>query len=615
MKTHTNEYKKAIATPGRQIKTKITYILDDVTKEIEDDKLYSVNVVTNTELLKSVMKQLEFESSVKLLKGISINVKNGVLVGDEYEYIDFGNYEIYSIEENLETKSFIYTCYDKMLKTMINYEQLNVTYPINVREYINAIATKCGLEFAKSNLEFSNYNVAISKDNFETGSYTFRDVLDYLSQIIGGWFYINSDDKLDIKYATETNETFSKDYLKNINVNFSKKYGPINSVVFARSLNTDNIYRKNQESIDSNGLTEIKISDNPFLEGDDRENFIQAVFDKLNGLEFYIMDVNSTGITYLDFGDLYGFEITNDIEALKSGTVKSGVAKARGFTSGIYKCLILNDELHITQGLEETIYSNQPKLTETDYKKASLTDSDIKNAIIQVNKSTAEIELKVNKDEVISSINLSPETITISADKVNITASDILNIISNNEINLTSKNITINSDNFSVDADGKISSNSGEIGGIEINNQGLFNSGQNINDGFGLWKSNLHNDGTGYIIFHSGANNTNIGGAPFKIYQDGKVVCSKLNVTGGSISIARGNYYFNMGVSTGNPNVSGLNVGSYGVKANSDVAATGFAITDSDTGKSGTFILRHSNGKNVVYLTFTGGILTAFNIV
>lgn len=353
---------------------------------------------------------------------------------------------------------------------------------------------------------------------------------------------------MNITYTTNFEE-FDKHFLKDVNVSFTKKYGAINSVVFSRGGGPDNIYRKDNASVSKNGLTEIKISDNPFLEGDDRENFIQAIFDKLNGLEFYLLDVASTGIMYMELGDLYYFNMIEEKPPLKSGLVKSGMRKAQGSSGGKYICLLMNDEIKITQGLEESIYTDEPVRTETDYKTSAPTDNSIKNAIIQTNKNSAEISLKVNDNEIISAINLSPEKIKISSAKLDI---DAIATFTNSKL--------------------------AEAGSTVIN----------------------------------GANITT-----------GSISCDRLNggtingqaIRGGSISITTGNYYFNMGTSTSNPNCSGLNVGNYGVKAYSNITATGFAITDSDTGKSGTFILRHSNGTNVVYLTFTGGILTAFDIV
>ena len=353
----------------------------------------------------------------------------------------------------------------------------------------------------------------------------------------------NMDTNMQLTYTTGFEE-FDKHFLKDVNVSFTKKYGAINSVVFSRGGGSDNIYRKDNASISKNGLTEIKINDNPFLEGDDRENFMQAVFDKLNGLEFYLLDVASTGIMYMELGDLYYFNMVEEKPSLKSGLVKSGMRKAQGSSGGKYICLLTNDEIKITQGLEESIYTDEPVRTETDYKTSAPTDNSIKNAIIQTNKNSAEILLKVNNDEVVSAINLSPEKIKISSAKLDI---DAIATFTNSKL--------------------------AEAGSTVIN----------------------------------GANITT-----------GSISCDRLNggtingqaIRGGSISITTGNYYFNMGTSTSNPNCSGLNVGYYGIKAYSNITATGFAITDSDTGKTQSINIYDGHGR-VWYLTFTGGILTS----
>ncbi len=57
----------------------------------------------------------------------------------------------------------------------------------------------------------------------------------------------------------------------------------------------------------------------------------------------------------------------------------------------------------------------------------------------------------------------------IKANKIELSANDILNLLAGNEINLGSKKITIKSDNFSVDANGKMTCNSANITGGKIN--------------------------------------------------------------------------------------------------------------------------------------------------
>ena len=77
---------------------------------------------------------------------------------------------------------------------------------------------------------------------------------------------------------------------------------------------------------------------------------------------------------------------------------------------------------------------------------------------------TLEVNKKVNNDEythakIVSKINDDTSDIVIEADKIGLTASDILNIIAGNEINLSSKNISIASNNFKVDKNGNCTAN------------------------------------------------------------------------------------------------------------------------------------------------------------
>ncbi len=586
MRTHSSDYKESLKGI-KETDNRIFYTIGQQESELDSDNFFDLRKITNADLLTTVMKTFSFTSYKKLPNDTMFNLQSGLKVNGNYEYLDYGNFFLKEPPKyDLNSKKWEYECFDKMLFTMKDYVAPEyLTFPITVREYIEIIAKECGLTFALAESTFVNYDKEILQDNYADGGFTYRDILDELSKVVCGWFYINDDDELDIKYPTETNEEFDNSFLLNINVDFNKKYGPVNSVVFSRAEGADNIYRRDERSIAENGLCELKISDNPLLDGDNREDFIDEIFNTIKGLEFYIMDVDTTGLMFLDVGDLFGFRIEDDFPALKSGIVKSGIMKARGFQSGARKCLLLNSEVDLSSGMKETIFADEPEIAETDYKSASLTDKGIKNALLKVNKATAEIELKVSKDEVISAINLSPEEITINSNKIKLEGYTTIN------------------GKFKIDLEGNFEATGGKIAGIDVTNQGLFYNGSSSSDGFGLWKNNVHSDRGSYIIFHSGANNSNIANAKFRLYQNG------------GVGMQNGVYYFNMGLTTGNPNVSGLNVGNYGVKAYSGIVATNFGITDSDSGKSGTFIMKHGTLNKVVYLTFTGGILTAYDIV
>ena len=180
---------------------------------------------------------------------------------------------------------------------------------------------------------------------------------------------------------------------------------------------------------------------------------------------------------------------------------------------------MFNDDIKLTQGLVETTYAERPEETEKDYVTTDKNENKLNNAIISLDKANSQIVLNTNAiskntndiNEANASIELNSKaintansqiilkanaqgkivqvklesdasagsTFTIDADQIDLNATDILNLLSGNTINLTSKNITISSTNFKVDKNGnikasnaelsgKITSNSGEIGGFTL---------------------------------------------------------------------------------------------------------------------------------------------------
>lgn len=153
-----------------------------------------------------------------------------------------------------------------------------------------------------------------------------------------------------------------------------KSIGPINSIVLARAGESDKIYKKDQNSINENGLCELMISENQFMNFNNRVDYLQELSNKLFGVEYYLNDFTSTGIMYYDLLDMYNVKIGDKT----------------------YNCLMLNDEQDITQGLEENIYTERPEKSETDYTKADKTDRKINQTYIIVDKQNQEIDMVVS---------------------------------------------------------------------------------------------------------------------------------------------------------------------------------------------------------------------------
>lgn len=458
MRTHTIEFKEELKVFGRQIQGKIIYypsynlvsesddnilteadlqIISEQANyddpiEIDAEDIFSISIIKNGDLLQSLMKEFDFETKVELNIGSVVNPQLGLLVNEEYEYLNYGNYIINSKEFNMDTETWSYVCYDKMLFSMVKYRGLsNVEYPITIKQFVNKLCDKVGLEFEDS--EFVNQDQLIYEDLYKNRDVTYRDIFDEISKIVAGNLLINDSDKVIVGYPTQTNDTINEDYLKDTNVRMSEKIGVINSVAILDSDNDLQYIAEDTQSIKENQMTRITITDNLIAMNGETQEIANNILNKLNGLYYYANDLQTTGVCYYDFLDMFNVE-------------------ARG---NIYQCLLLNNEITITQGIEEHIFTE--KFEELETSANEYTTSVISNKAVQfkINQQEGRIESKVEKDGVISAINQSAEEIQINADKLSLEGKNI---------NLTGDNIKITGENLDIDSKGVItlSDNSAE---------------------------------------------------------------------------------------------------------------------------------------------------------
>lgn len=378
MKTHTSSFKEQIKLMGKEIDSRITFG-DTV---LGKNELNAVTPSFQSAILKSAMKQLDIDSNVAIPIGTILTYEFGLKVNGEYEYINYGNYIVKSVEKQEDTKSYKITCYDMMLLSMKDYVKMPITYPITIREYIDSLCTFLGLRFANANDIFANYDKIIPNELYldsegNSIGYTFRDVFDELAQVTASTICLNDNDELEIRYINDTRDTIDEEFLKNVNVNFGERYGKVNSIVLSRSGESDNVYLRDEASVSTNGLTELKIVDNQIMNFNNRDEFLPEILGKLNGLEYYLNDFASTGIAYYDLCDRYNVKVGDNT----------------------YSCVMFNDELLITQGLEENIFTEMPQETETDYTKADKTDRKINQTYLIVDKQNQIIQ------NVVSNVN------------------------------------------------------------------------------------------------------------------------------------------------------------------------------------------------------------------
>ena len=195
-----------------------------------------------------------------------------------------------------------------MIKFNTPYEDNN-TYPITLYQFLENLCDDLGFELDNNEIVNGNYLV---KGNPFTNNETNRFVLGQICQLCGGFAQITPNNKLKIKNLVQNENLDTLD--GNIYNSFSKnkKYGEINSVTLDLSdIQGESTNLKDQESIDENGLTEVVISDNYFLNSAiERQNVIGDIFNTLNGLEYLPFEMEYYGFPYLELGD--GLEVLDN---------------------------------------------------------------------------------------------------------------------------------------------------------------------------------------------------------------------------------------------------------------------------------------------------------------
>lgn len=199
-----------------------------------------------------------------------------------------------------------------------------------------------------------------------------------------------------------------------------KNIGPVNAIVLSRSGESDNVYRKNQQSIDTNGLTEIKIIDNQIMNWNDRADYLDDLSSVLMNLEYYINDFSSTGILYYELADRYNVVVGQNS----------------------YSCVLFNDEVERKDGLQELIHTDMPEETETDYTKADKDDRKINRTYLLVDKQNQKIESMI---ENITTQDTKISQITQTVDELNAKITAISDITTSGETSYATLDVdTIN---------------------------------------------------------------------------------------------------------------------------------------------------------------------------
>lgn len=346
----------------------ITYSADDVLQSIV---IKSAGYYYGTNTRSATIKLLGVDYALidKALE-LELNVVTDA-EHDTRDSISFGNFSVYEQETDLEKNITTIKAYDAMgVLGLLEYKEGELTFPCTVADLAAQIATRFNLTLGTDFTTLPNYDYEIAEDLYANiNGKTYRDIIAEIAGATATMAKIATTGELVFKpLATAIDDEFTYDEMKKFK--FGTEYGPVNSIVLARTPQEDNIAVTDDASIAANGLTEVKLANNEILD-DDRQLLAQPLLDASDGFRFSPSTINTVGLGWLEVGDR--IEVTDNSE-------------------NSYETIITDSQLTINGGIKEILTSTAPIETQTNYALAGGITKSIYNTEIKVDKQRREIQ-------------------------------------------------------------------------------------------------------------------------------------------------------------------------------------------------------------------------------
>lgn len=356
-----NNFKEAMKQPVKEIRA---YLTGDNINIWDNNDLIQFKISADSGLCKTAMRKLEakFYGEHNLL-GKWIHAGFGVKLNDgNFEYLDYGSFLVTETTSIKDTGETTIVAYDRMIRSMTKYNKLNIEYPIGLYDYTVALCSMFGMQVANNSFAVHN-NWQITQELWENiDGITYRDILQQICQVTCTTAIITNSDKIYFKPITSTNEILN--YNNMFKLKLEPQYGEINSVVLSRTPQEDNIYMRNEDSIDLNGLTEWKIENNEIIDKD-RDNAMTPIYNAMFGTKFYPFETSTEGLGWYEIAD--NFDIINN-------------------TGDVFNTTLFNFSITVNGAINEILKTNAETKTQTQYQYATTIEKRVKNTEIITNK-------------------------------------------------------------------------------------------------------------------------------------------------------------------------------------------------------------------------------------
>lgn len=427
------------------------------------------------------------------------------------------------------------TAYDKMRYFDVDVKDWydSLTFPISVKNFRDSLCNYVGVEQNEATLIVDN--IMLTKELDSSNGINGLSLMKQICEISGVFGRMDRYGKLDYLSLESSmllpaddlfpaNDLYpsagSGDSENSFNISTSLMYehplvedfftSNIDGVIIVDSDGTQVITENNQNP--------YYVQDNFVIIGQTHETIMalaNALLSKISSISY--RPINSSkikGQPYVECGDFisgevngYGFEAyvfqrdLTGIKALRDAYLCKGKEMLENDMNGVTAQL---QRLNKTTERVKTSVQVTEKGLESEVKRATDAESELSTRIEQTEQ---QIVLRVDSATgKIVQVSLIGDTgsgteFKVDADNINLSASDVINLLSGGIINLTGKNIAITSDNFSVTKEGKMTCNDANIEG-DINaktfKSEFYYNGQKYSEM--RLSAEAYEDNVGYLI-------------------------------------------------------------------------------------------------------------------
>ena len=421
-----------------------------------------------------------------------------VLITNKTE-IPLGVFYVETIEKYAGKDYKKLTAYDKMRYFDVDVKDWydNLAFPISVKNFRDSLCEYVGVE--QNDVTLIADNIMLTKELDSSNGINGLSLMKQICEISGVFGHMDRYGKLDY-LSLESSMLLPADDLYPANDLYpsagsgssENSFNIPTSLMYEHPL-VEDFFTSNIDGViivDSEGtqvLTEYNqnpyyVQDNFVIMGQTHETITalaNALLSKISSISY--RPINSSkikGQPHVECGDFisgevngYGFEAyvfqrdLTGIKALRDAYLCKGKEILENDMNGVTAQL---QRLNKTTERVKTSVQVTEKGLESEVKRATDAENELSTRIEQTEQ---QIVLRVDSATgKIVQVSLVGDTgsgteFKVDADNINLSASDVINLLSGGTINLTGKNIAITSDNFSVTKEGKMTCNDANIEG------------------------------------------------------------------------------------------------------------------------------------------------------